>query len=612
MSRPLRFLPLLLCILLRPFILVAEHDIERTVAVDFYIKEDPNLPLGYSLHSEHSTSITFLSQRSKEWREFSIGESYFNNISDIAASLDDEEVGKKAIAFSYPKGQDVFLSDYKVHTIEFPATLDTGQTATYSYRTDYKDIRYFPLLYLPNSDYTKSYTVAIHHPQNVRVAFQPVFSRATVPYTIDTSNPEKTVFSCANVYKDEYLNHFDFNSTKAWIQVHLHNDTTSLTPTLLPAFTEWYRTLFNQQPAFEAPYDTLLATQIATAPDTRAKIAAIHDYVRKTIRYIAEEHALNAIVPRKPSLVLSRGYGDCKDRAYLVASLAHQYNIPNVYMALICTEPRPALNGTHIFQYNHVICAWEENGHIEFFDPTCKYCPLENIPESDIDRPALVLNPNNPRHIVVPPANKLPSIEVAITGNIDSLKTCKAVLKLRNSSLFSALYAVDELRGVDLENRLGKIITPNFQKISFEGFAVQSRHDSLLTLTATADLSRFIVSSTTKKYVPYTPFRTVESDIFDREKDSSAIYLTWRDNLALRIDMHANGYTTEPVSVQLGDMETTGFAASSATNTHTVQVLYRYTQHTKVIGQHSKQHFLDFCKQYFKLKKNMFTLSKVQ
>lgn len=590
----------------------ADPDIEMTDKTEIYIEPDRDKPSGYALYCKYSMAIKFLSKRSIEQRNYSIGESYYGTVSELQAEVDGNDIDAKDITYEYPDDEDIFLSDYKIHKIAFPPTLSIGQTATYSYRVDYKDIVYFPLQYLHNVDYVKDLTVTIHHPADVQIGFDIVFPRDSIPYRIETIDKETTLLAFSNVQKNAPINYFPFSGTHAAMQIIARRGDSLLTPVRYPEFTRWYRALFEQKPDLTPRYDTLLAARIAAAPDNRAKVGIIHDYVRTTIRYIAEENEMNAIVPRAPSLVLDRGYGDCKDRAYLVASLARKYGIPNVYMALINTNPKPRFNGTHVFQYNHVICALEEGGRVEFFDPTHKYCAFGNIPESDMDRPALVLNPDKPREIIVPPANTLPFVEVAISADLNDPAHGKARITLRNSSLSSALRALDELHGVDAENKLSRIVTPNFQKISFDNFELVERQDTIAVFTAEADLSHFIIASTAKKYIPNIPFRTVESDILEREKDSFALYLPWRDNLVLSIDLATPGYTVETASLSLGNMQTTGFTASATSASDRVQLRYRYVQNAREFSSGSKQQFLAFCKDYFKTKKNMFVLTKAE
>src|SRR5690606_23645119 len=118
------------------------------------------------------------------------------------------------------------------------------------------------------------------------------------------------------------------------------------------------------------------------------------------------------------------------------------------------------------------------------------------------------------------------------------------------------------------------------------------------------------ISSTTKKYIPNIPFRTVGSDVLEREKDSFALYLSWRDNLVLSIDLATGDYSADEESVALGDMQTTGFTASAVPAEGRVRLLYRYVQHDRAFSSTGKQQFLSFCREYFKTKKSMFVLTK--
>ena len=163
----------------------------------------------------------------------------------------------------------------------------------------------------------------------------------------------------------------------------------------------------------------------ATTP--REKLKAIHDYVRTNIRYIAEEDDYGAIVPRSPDLVLQRGYGDCKDRAYLISALAAEEGI-NVDMTLVATNPTPTFaNSTYIHQYNHVICSWNDGTKRVYFDPTSKYTEFDNLPYSDVESTALVLDPKNPQMVRLPRPNQNAAIEVELRGNLSDPENVRAL-----------------------------------------------------------------------------------------------------------------------------------------------------------------------------------------
>lgn len=561
------------------------------------------------MYSLHNFSALYISQRSLEKNKFSIGESYYDPVSAVTASLDGEELEKKAFSYEY-NTSDAFISDYKLHNITFPRATHTGQRATYSFRRDYKSIEFTPLLDVSNVDYIKECKVTISHPAELRIQFDIYFTRGEFPYSIDTSNAQQTVLRFTNTSRSLPLEYFPFNDDIAYIRIQIDAPNKEVTPSTPQSFAAWYQALFNQKPVLDSAHASLLAEAIAAAPTKRAKVAVIHDYVRKNIRYIAEEHGMNAIVPRPPSTVLQRGYGDCKDKAFLVASLARQHGIDGVYMALINTEPAPAFKGLHVNSFNHVICAMDDSGTLVFFDPTHKYSEFGNTPESDIDRPTLVIDPSNPRIVVVPRPNTQPEIDAVISANIDLPGTATAVITLRNSALSSALHALDNKQGMDIENTLSGLITRNFHKISFDNFTLQSRSDTAIVFTAHANLSSFIITSPTKKYLPHLPFRTVSNGLLERDNDTSGLYLSFRDNYALTINLTAEGYSTEAASIAIGDTTATGFTASSQSSAAGIVLRYRYNQATKAFSYDKKRAFIALCRDVLKAKKSMFVFNR--
>jgi transglutaminase-like putative cysteine protease len=65
-----------------------------------------------------------------------------------------------------------------------------------------------------------------------------------------------------------------------------------------------------------------LATRLDPANSDEQKLAIIHDFVAREIRYVGLEGGEGALVPRDPVTTLRRRYGDCKDKTVLFVALA--------------------------------------------------------------------------------------------------------------------------------------------------------------------------------------------------------------------------------------------------------------------------------------------------
>jgi len=149
----------------------------------------------------------------------------------------------------------------------------------------------------------------------------------------------------------------------------------------------------------------------AGCADMNQKIRALASYVQKT-RYIASSvdlHKGMGLVANKASIVLERGYGDCKDKANLLRALLREVGIQ-------CHPVAAVINGRgqvheelpSELYFNHAICAIEVDDSVQspavikdpkarrllIFDPTDPYTLVGDLPASlqgtviHVERPA--------------------------------------------------------------------------------------------------------------------------------------------------------------------------------------------------------------------------------
>ncbi len=119
---------------------------------------------------------------------------------------------------------------------------------------------------------------------------------------------------------------------------------------------------------------------------TLAKAAAIHDWVRKNIRYVAVYLGNGGWVAHDVDWVLKNGYGDCKDHALLLQTLLKAVEIEAVPV-LINTGNEYALAELP-FGFNHVIVYIPS---LDLFaDATDSRIPFGALPWADADKPVAV------------------------------------------------------------------------------------------------------------------------------------------------------------------------------------------------------------------------------
>lgn len=105
--------------------------------------------------------------------------------------------------------------------------------------------------------------------------------------------------------------------------------------------------------------------------DPKRRLADILALVQNEIRYVGIEIGRGAFIPRPPELVISRGYGDCKDKAYVMVTALHKLGIKAVPV-LAHLEKGISLHKQlpSPYAFNHVIVRASIGNKTYWLDPT--------------------------------------------------------------------------------------------------------------------------------------------------------------------------------------------------------------------------------------------------
>ena len=196
-------------------------------------------------------------------------------------------------------------------------------------------------------------------------------------------------------------------------------------------------------------------------------------FVQDEVRYLGLEIGANTHRPHPPADVFAQRFGDCKDKALLLAAILQQENIP-AYTALISTDTRSKLPtiAPSPQAFDHAIVAIRNpSGGYSFIDPTRtgQRGPLANLFIPDYGY-ALVLNETDTGLQRVTPGR---INDYAITETLDA--------RYYDTSFFSitSVYsggAADDLRGMfaetsekDLEDIYRKYYGALFDDIRQQG-----------------------------------------------------------------------------------------------------------------------------------------------
>ena len=159
----------------------------------------------------------------------------------------------------------------------------------------------------------------------------------------------------------------------------------------------WYRNLTNGRRDASPEIKQTVTSLTASAKTPLEKMRAVAAFVQSDIRYVAIELGIGGLQPHPAAEVFGHRYGDCKDKATLMASMLHEIGVDSYYVVI--NAERGAVSSetpAYIGAFNHVIVAiklpdgvndasliaiWQDPklGKLLFFDPTDELTPFGQI-----------------------------------------------------------------------------------------------------------------------------------------------------------------------------------------------------------------------------------------
>lgn len=583
----------------------SKHDLTYRHSVTLSLKQEGGK---LRLTSDTHITATYLSRRSTDKTTFSVAEPFFAPISKMEAWLDGALIDEGQISKTLPDHDDVFISDAYVHKIRFKR-VRRGQTISYRYGQTYKDLVYAPVLFVPNIDRVSAYDVTISHPRDVRVGFELFSPRARLSPAIRRS-PSRTRLSLAGVLRKLPLTHFHYNGFNLAIWPRFSRGGRSLAPVGEVEFVHWYHGLLGTPPVFDTAQLKLIQRLAGEVPDEQGKVKALYDFVRREVRYIADERDIGCIAPSPPPQVLRRRYGDCKDKAYLLANMARQRGIP-IQLVLVGSDEAPPLSKVHVGLFNHVIAVYSGGGEPIFLDPTCAHCEFGNLPEGDVGKRGLILDPTAPRGLTIPAPPHRPSLELEVTTDAVQPSRGSASLVVRNG-LFHAVLEMKRTEAPStMLSKLATRLSRLFYNIELRDLKLLATAEDHARFQARVDLEQFLVRSQNRLYLPRIPFRTVSNDLLERSRDGHPLFLGSRPYLTMQIKLSTPGYSSGGAATEEFNLPmVASFSAQMKPSAGGYQVSYRFQQSKKQFEGPGRVAFLGFCKQYLNARRKMFVLRR--
>ena len=195
--------------------------------------------------------------------------------------------------------------------------------------------------------------------------------------TLDVEVPRFSPFALTLPELREKAPRFTWSTAESWSKV-----------------AQRYRTLV--EPAFADQIDlSSLEPLMARATSREERIAAVQRWLSERVRYTAVNLGDGAVAPTLPSVVLSRGYGDCKDMAVLAAIALGRSGVP-ADVALVMAEGPPARDGTPgLGAFNHMIVhvpGREPDVKEVWLDVTARGYPVGSVPSAVREQRALIIS----------------------------------------------------------------------------------------------------------------------------------------------------------------------------------------------------------------------------
>ncbi|MGH9515326.1 MAG: DUF3857 domain-containing transglutaminase family protein [Terriglobales bacterium] len=181
----------------------------------------------------------------------------------------------------------------------------------------------------------------------------------------------------------------------------------------------WYQTLTTGRRDASPAIKQKIAELTAGTTDPLNKMRGLAEFVQHDIRYVAIELGIGGFQPHPAADVFGHRYGDCKDKATLMAAMLHEIGVDSYYVVINAergsiTPNMPANDG-----FNHVILAIKlsagvpdsslvatmkhpQLGELLFFDPTNELVPFGQIGGYLQENYGLLVTPNGGELVELP------------------------------------------------------------------------------------------------------------------------------------------------------------------------------------------------------------------
>lgn len=160
---------------------------------------------------------------------------------------------------------------------------------------------------------------------------------------------------------------------------------------------KWYASLTADRKLASPEIKQKVAELTADSTDSLSKIRALASFTQKQVRYVAIEIGIGGYQPHTAESIFANRYGDCKDKATLLAAMLHEIGIDSFYVLVNTNRGAISPDSPPGLDFDHVILAiglpadvqeadlpaivrHPRYGRLLLFDPTSTFTPLGYLP----------------------------------------------------------------------------------------------------------------------------------------------------------------------------------------------------------------------------------------
>lgn len=566
---------------------------------------------GWSISEEINYESVVKEEKAAGFFNTAVSEPFYVSNMRVKAKVNGSSVDDDQIYSRSANQSDVFLSDDKVHQIYFTEKqTKKGSVLSWKVSRNYSHPVYFPSIRVPEKDSVNDFSVTFQHPESLRVEFNVTLTGDSIKWQVFREQGKTTLKIKPYAGLKTERVHYPFNDLRARIWTRLIWKEKPLNGYTPEAFTNWYLSSLKGDMGLDSLSKKITDSLVAGAKTNSEKAERLFKYVKFGIRYIADASGGHSLVPHQPKLVVKKKYGDCKDRAFLISAMSSYLGLP-VYPVLVSTDPVPETDVVHISCFNHVINVLKTDSGLVYFDPTSKYSDFGHVSPNLVNGRALILDPNKPEIARIPFSAGRRKLKITISANENSLAKAAGEVRFEEGYLPMIRNVKTDKTSLDLKNLINELITSQIQNISVSDVHQDSTGSGDSVFKFSADLTRFIIKSPTKMYIPKIPFLLFKGSIMDRVSDSQSLFVNIPQELTLNLDLKLSKMTQANPEFLL-ESENTRFWSQVSQNGDQFSFTSQWKTGSYLFEGNEKSNYLMFIRDWLKNKNQLFTLTGVQ